>query len=173
MNMLSGLAKLAPHVAIAAASKNQSRNQLPQPRQTSLRHASEAERGPELMSVGDFADRPGNMKIAEMPLHAQLGLPKWAKAGLQLKDGTKLFKSAKEAIDYARRFADKPGQIFHNWTIETGRIEPMWGTGGPRFGVSGTARELENLPTKATGITDMADRFAQRNPSTLRGLFEK
>jgi len=64
---MAGLLELLSQVAVPATTQAPQRNTLPQPPQQALRHASEAERGPELMSQGEFANR-NEVDIAEMPL---------------------------------------------------------------------------------------------------------
>ena len=93
MRLLELLAKAKPD-ALASMQRNNMPVQAPPPE---LRHPREAQRGAEMMSVGAFADKPGNTVLAEMPMGMR-----------DLQSLTRLAGST-SADDFAKQFS--------NWSV--------------------------------------------------------
>jgi len=83
------------------------------------------------------------------------------------KNGARRFSTIEEAIQYARSLGDNFRGAFKE--LSNGKIEPLLGFGGPRFGAKGPVNP--NAPTQATSVTDATSRFAQRNPEVVKPDF--
>lgn len=167
MRLLELLAKAKPD-ALASMQRNNMPVQAPPPE---LRHPREAQRGAEMMSVGAFADKPGNTVLAEMPsspadlysiLRGTAGASRAAADFIKRKrwyHGTGTKGLTPESIDpYVTNPQSLYGQGLYltddSYTIPSGYAKSRAGKSPARTGDAGSIYEAKVAPKKVLDLDD-------------------